>query len=162
MKTRRRNFQKRRSLAGGVEMNFHGYGDWEIGDYVIGEYLQSVNVGKYKTKSPLIKVIDCHFSNLVKTKDGTEISNEDMVNKNLVLNGSGSVKYAFFVEDESKDKKPVEPMEIVEVIYQGKMDESEWHERGKDGEPPHKFEINIVEETVTDEEETEDDEDFDL
>jgi hypothetical protein len=160
---RKRKFKSKRAVVGtGISRYFHNWDQWVEGDYIIGEYEKFIT-DKFQNKCPIMKVIETHLTNPVKDKDGNVVEIEG---KLLQINSAGAVKYAFFAEDEAKDKWPIEKGEIVQILYNGKMDAADWSGQGQ---PPHLMEIDVmededeedeVEEDLKEDEEEEDDDDI--
>jgi hypothetical protein len=153
---RKRKFKTKRAVTGkSLSRFFHNWDKWKEGDYVIGEYERFIT-DTYQNKCPIVKVIEANLSSDVTDKEGNVV---DIVGQNLQLNGAGAIKYAFFAEDEAKDKWPIEKGEIVQVLYNGKMEAEDW--KGQ-GQPPHQMEIDVLEdeeeEDVLEDEEEEDEE----
>lgn len=99
---------------------FHGWKEWNEGDYVIGKYHSSFE-SEYrgqKSTNYRVEVLECSFT--VTTKDGTVV---DPVGEILVLNSAGQL---------NKLMEEVKVGMLVHVEYGGKKP-------GKDGTLYHTF-----------------------
>jgi hypothetical protein len=100
---------------------FHGWKEWNEGNYIIGEFISSYETtyrGQVSTNYR-VKVLECDFT--VNHKEEGEVDPTGAV---LVLNSAGQLNK--FMED-------VKQGMLVEVVYGGKKP-------GKDGTLYHKFE----------------------
>ena len=109
MTERKRSFKPTVVRANNVASLFRAWGDWDEGDYVVGEF-HSMYETEYKKATQYnwrIKVTDCNFKCV--DKEGNKIS---PIGKILTLNSAGQL---------NKFMKGVDIGMMVDVTYGGKQ-----------------------------------------
>ena len=119
----KRTFVPKRKLSGGRKM-YRKWEDYEIGDIVIGKYVDT-HKDQYDKLCFVVEVIDAQF----KDKTGSKY-----VGKNLVLNAAGMV---------SKAMGKIDFDQVVQVEYQGTSVIEAGKYAGKDS---HVIEVQLCEE----------------
>lgn len=97
----KRVFRSTRKVSGGAK-TYRKWEEWEIGEIVIGKYVDD-HLDQYKKQCPVIEVVDAML------KD--DALNKSLQGKLLVLNHCGQLRKAF-------DK--IEKEQLVQVTYNGK------------------------------------------
>lgn len=143
----KRVFKTKKKLSGG-KYSFRKWGDWEVGDIVIGTFV-GMHMDQYKKEGTIITVEDAQF------KDKKEA--KALIGKTLVLNAAGKLNKA--VADLTEG-------DIIQVTYNGTSEIEKGKFKGKDA---HDIEVDLCEEEsndedgeeLEDEDESEDDADED-
>jgi hypothetical protein len=131
----KRVFRSKKKISG-TRGTFRKWSEWEVDDYVIGEYLRS-SEDQYGNPAWTIKVLDAELADKKFAKT--------IIDQNLVLNSAGQL---------NKAMEKVEEGQIVKVTYLG----TEKMEKGKyKGKEAHLHEVEIMEIDGEDDEPEEDD-----
>ena len=134
----KRVFKSKKKLSGG-RCTYRAWGEWEVGDLIIGKFKGS-KLDQYKKPNWLVEVEDAQF---MKHKEAKKL-----VGQVIGLNSCGQL-------DKAMDG--VEVGEMVQVMYNGMSQIEKGKYAGKDS---HLVEVDVVEEETEngDEEEEEQDE----
>lgn len=119
----KRVFKPTRKLGGGQKM-YRKWEDYQVGDVVIGTYVDT-HVDQYKKNCPVIEVVDAQF----KDKTGSKY-----VGKNLVLNAAGMLNKAI---------EKAELGQMLQFTYNGTSTIEKGPYSGKDS---HLIQTDLVEE----------------
>ncbi len=133
----KRVFKSKKKLSGG-KCTYRAWGDWEVGDLIIGKYKGS-KLDQYKKPNWLVEVVDAQF---IKHKEGKKL-----IGQVLGLNSNGQL---------DKAMENVSEGDMIQVCYNGMSEITKGKFAGKDA---HQVEVDLVEEEGAEEETEEEDED---
>lgn len=125
----KRVYKTTKKLSGG-KSSYRGWGDWEIGDMIIGKYIGS-DVDQYDKPNFKFLVEEAVFS---KTSEAKKLKGQ-----NLTLNSAGQL---------NKAMKDVEEGQLVQIVYNGTSEIEKGKYKGKDA---HQVEVDLVEEDTGEE-----------
>lgn len=108
----KRVFKATRKLGGG-QMTYRKWEEWDMGDYLIGKFID-IHEDQYGKKCPVIEVVEAQF----KDKTGTKFEG-----KNLCLNSCGQLDKAI---------KKAEMGSMMQFTYNGKSRINKGPFAGKD------------------------------
>lgn len=135
----KRTFVSKKKLSG-VQAEYRKWGEWEVGDSIIGKFVGS-KIDGYKKPNWLIEVEEANFTGKKGKKEVARITG-----KVIGLNSTGKLDRAM---------KEVEIGDIVQVEYKGMASISKGQYKGKDA---HDMDVDIVEAEGEESEEEESDE----
>lgn len=144
----KRVFRTKKKLSGGGQKIFRPWGEYEVGDILIGKYVDT-HTDQYNKECWVIEVEDAQLQDKKFAKS--------IIGKRLVLNAAGML---------DKAMREVDTDELVQIEYQGQSTIEKGKHKGKDS---HVFEVQTLiddedgdEDEDEDQDEDEDDEDMDL
>lgn len=132
----KRVFKSKKKLSGG-RCTYRAWGEWEVGDYIIGTYKGS-REDQYNKPNWLVAVEEAEFSDSKAAKK--------LIGQTIGLNSAGQL---------NKAMEKVEEGDMIQVMYNGTSEIEKGKYAGKDA---HLIEVDLVEEDdgSGDEEEYED------
>lgn len=132
----KRVFKSKKKLSGG-RCTYRAWGEWEVGDLIIGKFKGS-KVDQFKKPNWLVEVEDAMFADAKAAKK--------LIGQVIGLNSAGQL-------DKAMEK--VEEGDMIQVLYNGTSEIESGKYAGKDA---HLIEVDLVEEEG---EEADDDDDSD-
>ncbi len=121
----KRVFKTTKKISGGRQV-FRKWGEWEVGDIIIGKYVGN-SIDRYKKPNWHIEVIEAVFS--IDPKAAKEL-----IGKTIGLNSAGQLNKAMEKLDEG---------DLIQVTYNGMEEMQGGDFEGKDA---HLIEVDMVEE----------------